>query len=287
MRWYPLLKTMVVKEVRTSLRERQQIVGLVVLLFVLVFLAGTGAGRFRALMQASATTRPATQATTLRAEFAHQPFPPLHVNSVRWAAVLVGMGVGLFVSLGLLLAAALATFAGEKDNGTLEVLLATPVEDTKLYLLKCASVLLPSAVLGYLFLLVPGALTMFLLRAELAAVPINLPLYVFVLSVPPVLLSNLILVAVAAAVSAKTNSLKGASQVFGAIMCAIIFTPTIILPAVAGLPGARQWLRHAAGSWITQGFATQYLTVLAALAVVAAICLAVGRALFRRDRLLA
>ncbi|MGA2498751.1 MAG: ABC transporter permease subunit [Tepidisphaeraceae bacterium] len=287
MSWYPLLKTMVFKEVRTSLRERQQVVGLVVLLLVLLFMAGTGATRFRALIRASATTRPTTQATTLQAQFASQALLRPHLTSVRWAAVLAGSGVGVFVSLGLLLAAALATFAGEKDSGTLEVLLASPVEDTKLYLLKCISVLLPSAVLGYLFLLVPGALAMFLLRTELAAAPINLPFYVLVLSAPPVLLSNLILVAIAAAVSAKTSSLKGASQVFGAIMCVIIFTPTMILPAVCSAPAVRQWLARTGGRWITQGFAVQYVAVLVVLTVVAVICLAIGRAFFRRDRLLA
>ncbi len=286
MRWYPLLKAMVVKEVRTSLRERQQLIGLVVLLFVLLFLSGTGASRFRALLQASATTRPTTQATTLQSQIAQQVLLPPHLTSVRWACVLAGMGVGVFFSLGLLLSAALATFAGEKDSGTLEVLLASPVEDTQLYVLKCISVLLPSAVLGYLFLLVPASLTLFLLRSELAVVPINLPLHVLLLSVPPVLLANLILVALAAAVSAKTNSLKGAQQVFGAIMCVVIFTPTLILPAVLGLPAVRHSLKHAAGRWIAQGFALQYVTVLAALTVLAIICLAIGRAFFRRDQLL-
>ena len=287
MSWYPLLKTMVVKEVRTSLRERQQLVGMVVLLFVLLFMSGTGASRFRALLHSSVTTRPATQPAMSHAQLAGQILASPHLTSVRWACVLVGMGTGVFFSLGLLLSAALATFAGEKDSGTLEVLLASPVEDTQLYVLKCISVLLPSAVLGYLFLLVPAVLAMFLLRTELAAVPINLPLHLLVLSLPPVLLANLILVALAAAVSTKTDSLKGAHQAFGAISCAVIFTPTLVLPALASIPTVRQWLKHAAERWIAQGFAVQYVLVMAVLAVVAVVCLAIGRALFRRDRLLA
>jgi hypothetical protein len=295
MRFWPLLRAMIVKEMRTTLREKHQLLGIAVSaigIIVATAVAGTQlarAGRHVPIPAALTRPAPATQvaATPSTQEILVTAAMQQTVLIWRWCAILLGVGVGVFFSLGYLMTAALASFAGEKDAGTLEILLASPVPDTKLFLLKCVSVLLPSALIGYVLLAAPMAAVPFVMGDLLAHVPVNVPFHVLVLSVPVTLLLQITLVALAAAVSAKAETLKGASQVFGAVIFVVIFGGAYGLPLLYRYTAIGNAAGVAMRAWLNLPFAAQYGSLLAVLIVPAVICVAVARALFRRDRLLA
>ncbi len=295
MKWWPLLRAMTVKEMRTTLREKHQLLGIAVSaigMVVATAVAGTQlAHGIRHSPIPGATTRaaPATQSapTPSTPEVLVAAAMRQTVLIWRWCAILLGVGVGVFFSLGYLMTAALASFAGEKDAGTLEILLASPVPDTKLFLIKCVSVLLPSVLIGYVLLAAPMAIAPFVSGDLLAHVPISVPFHVLVLSVPVTLLLQIILVALAAAVSAKAETLKGASQVFGAVIFVAIFGGAYGLPLLFRHTAIGNAAGEAISAWLKLPFAAQYGLLISALIVPAAICVAVARTLFRRDRLLA
>lgn len=294
-----LLRAMIAKELRTTLRQRQQIWGLIITLLVFVFVIGMGVREYSQRTRspvasgahvqaapppetrpaASAASRPATASSLNRV-------PQLDAMIIRWISIGLGAGLTLFLSLGYLLAATLATFAGEKDNRTLEILLASPVDDTTLFVTKCLSVLLPMSAIGYLLFLIPASVAAFLLRSELARLPISIPVHALLLSIPVMLLVSASVVALGAAVSAKSQSLKGASQVFGALFFIVFFGGGYGLPLILRFTPLGPPVRAFGKAWLQMPFIAQYAAALLVLAVPAAILTLVALALFKRDRLL-
>jgi len=281
---------MVLKEVRTTFRERSQMLGLVVaviMLFVIVtasLLPALGALRLRGM----ATTGPATQTSATQPEVAGPPIPAMKQNkSMRLIAVSVVAAIGFFFSCGYLFAATLATFVGEKEAKTLEILLASPLSDRKLYLVKCISVLLPSLTMALGFSIGVSALLLLLIPHNVVESTVQLVLMAVLLSAPAIALFQLWFVGIGAAISARTETMKGAGQVLGVVFLVLVFGTVYGLPLLATL--VPSLIAPAIGVLRTlgeAGFAVDYLIVLMFLAVPAMVFIGVGRWSFRRDRML-
>ncbi|MGE5609554.1 MAG: ABC transporter permease subunit [Bacillota bacterium] len=290
-----VLRAMIVKELRTTLRERQQAWGFAITLLVLGFMSivltqklqpAARAIRMRDVATSTAPTQPATRPSVTQT-LSQLPWGYVDPAVIRWICIGFGTAVSLLFAMGYVISATLASFAGEKDTKTLEILLASPITDTNLFVTKCLSVLLPTCVIGYLMLLIPAGLSLVLLRREFAQVPIHVPFHVLVLSLPIILLIEASLVAIGAAISAKAETLKGASQVFGGVCFVIFFGTAYGLPVLITFTGLRNPVIALGKAWITMPFVAQYAILLAALSAVALLFFLIGRSLFRRDRLLA
>lgn len=195
--------------------------------------------------------------------------------------------VSFLFSMGYLISAVLAAFVGEKEARTLEVLLACPLSDRKLYATKCVSVLLPAAAIGYLLAAIVLILVMVFTPAEVATLPPILLLYALVLGLPVIVLPQAFFVGVGAAISAKAETFKGASQAFGGVVMFLVFGIVYGIPMLLYFfPSIRAPAVAFGQKWLAMAFLTQYGSVLLVLAVPAAIALAIGRISFRRDRML-
>ncbi|MGA2229750.1 MAG: ABC transporter permease [Tepidisphaeraceae bacterium] len=273
--WH-LLRVMLLKEIRTTLRERSQVLRMVMSVIVLVLVMGNTmyqmshlSRRFRAMPHTSAPV--------------HQVEEPAILN---WAPILGATGGGFFFSTGYLIAAILACFVGEKENRTLEILLASPLSDLKIFLLKAASVLIPSALLGAAM----GAVGTLAVSVMLPPSAQSLPqMFVtgLLLGLPALILLQTCIVGLGAAISVKAETMKGAGQTLGVVMTVMIFGLAYGLPMLLrSTPGLQQPLSDAVGQFMTLSFSAQYGLLLAALAIAAIILLGIGRMLFRRDRML-
>jgi ABC-type Na+ efflux pump permease subunit len=241
--------------------------------------------RTRVAATQAAQTQPTTR--TAREEvLAQVPWGFVDPMVIRWICIGMGTAVSLFFAAGHVMSATLASFAGEKDTKTLEVLLASPIGDTNLFVTKCLSVLLPTSVIGYVMLLLPTGVGLVLLRRELALVPIHVGLHVLVLSVPVVVLTEASMVAIGAAISAKAETLKGAAQVFGGVFLVIFLGLGYGLPLLISFTRLREPAIAFGKAWIAMPFLAQYGILLIGLGISALAFLLIGRSLFRRDRLL-
>lgn len=262
-----LLRAMIAKELRTMMRERGQLVGLVVAVVAVFLPVSMGTMHWGAIPKDG------------------QGWPAGDILVARWVSVMAGAGIGAFMGLGYVTAAVMASFAGEKEAKTLEILLAAPIGNTRLFLLKCMSVLLPAVLAGCVFQVVAIVAGEIAFRQAMASVPINIPIYVF-LGMLPVVLLDIALVGFGAAISAKAETVKGASQVFGAVTVLPFFAIPLVVRAVPKHVLASSGIIHLAKGWLAMPFAVQYICLLGALCVPAMLSLAVGRALFQRDRIL-
>jgi ABC-type Na+ efflux pump permease subunit len=267
-----VLWAMILKELRTTLRERQQLVGLLISVISMV------AGAAVPAMQSGDNLR------KVAAEAQH--WGVIQMSAARW--VLIGMGgaMGLFFTLGYVISAVVVTFAGEKESKTLELVLASPVSSTLLFVGKCIGVIMPSLLIGWSLLLVLAGAAQFFYGPVLARLPIAWAFYLLVLSVPVFALPGLFLVGIGAAVSAKAETAKGAGQVLGAVFFVVFFGGGYGLPLLVRFTRLGPPLLEVGKAWMTWPFAVQYAALLAVLAVPALLSLAMGRLLFHRDRLL-
>jgi hypothetical protein len=251
-----LLRGFLAKEVRTLIRDRQQILGLAVFALSMGFLAY--------LMQAT----PAASAFLMYPQIA-----------------LLGAAAGLssFVSF-MAVPLALAAFVGEKEESTLEVLLAAPIPDRMLYLLKCLGIVLPMAGVGYTFL---GAGVLYGLLAHqalLAGLGPGRFAATVLLSLPFPMLFTALQVGLAGSISVWADTKKGAEQLFGAVMVAGLFGGALVALLLAKSPLRQPLLRFGVW-WLAQPFAFQYGSLIGLLALLAAVLLSAGAALFKRERL--
>lgn len=278
MNWWAVLRVMILKEWRTMVRERNQLLAMAVVVVVMSVAIGTSMTSVRRDLRRKAT--PATQV--------HHEAPPSRqaVMVARWVCIGIGAGFGLFFAFGYLVNAILASFVGEKEAKTLELLLATPLSDHRLYAAKCLSVLLPMAAMGYAFVLA-GVIVCYAVFGEVVAMaPVNPPLYALGLSVPVLLLAESVFIGLGAAVSATAETTKGAGQVLGVVFFVIMFGGGYGIPLLVKFTSLRQPLVALGKAWLDFPFVVQYAMVLGVVGVPALICLAVGRASFKRDRLL-
>lgn len=112
-----LLRAMVVKELRTFLRERNQWLGLLMpILICMIVICALGYTYRTARLEDPRihSLLTATQDWSREAEMA-----------LRWGGIGVGVAVAMFLALGYLVPTILGSFAGEKENHTLEVVLAS------------------------------------------------------------------------------------------------------------------------------------------------------------------
>jgi uncharacterized membrane protein SpoIIM required for sporulation len=172
----------------------------------------------------------------------------------------VGAFFVVFLPASFSLVLALESFSGERERNTLEMLFATPLRESEIYLGKIGAVLVPSLGLSYSALAVYTVAIVGLLRylpgAELP------PLVVVTLA------QALVMVSGATIVSSQTKTLRSAN----------VMASFIILP-MSGVIQAESVLIISRLEWVLWGVA-------AALAVVATLLLRLGIAGFSREGIL-
>jgi len=300
-----ILRAFIFKELRTMLRERYQFMGIIVSIIVLAsILASVGYQASQASRQsrvvvtpiesmpAAPQTAPTTGLSTAPAATGATPpgetedWTPPKLAAMRWVFIMGAVGVALLFSMGYLMTAVITSFAGEKEARTMEILLSAPIGDSALFFTKCLSVLIPMVIIGYILLLVPALAGMIMLHSELSHIPIHVGFYALVLSVPPLLLVQAAIVGIGAAISAKSETVKGASQTLGVLFVVLFFGLGYGLPLLFRYTALRAPAIAFVKSSIVLPFAVQYLIMLAVLLIPVVFSFAAGRALFQRDRLL-
>jgi ABC-type Na+ efflux pump permease subunit len=282
---WSLLWVMVLKEIRTTFRERSQVRGIGVSVLVMVLVLGS------TLYQAKGRSRHFRPSPTIT-KIAHAParaaqHPTMPSALLHWMAIGIAVAVGFFFSMGYLMSAVLATFVGEKEAKTLEILLASPLSDGKLFAIKCISALLPSVGIGYAFAVASALLAGIFVPADVIALPARLLLSALVLSLPVLILVQLWFVGIGAAISARAETMKGAGQIFGVVFMVLIFGTAYGVPfLLAFFPSLHSPLLRLGDAWLKLPFATQYGSALLLFGIPAVAFITIGRACFRRDRML-
>ena len=327
-----LLRVMIVKELRTLMRERGQVIGLVVavvfgLIWPVFMVTRLIPDKVEQTARRATPNHPADLApdhTILPADESSDSFQPTDpsagspptgppsnptvkpidpmsllvgegdtldpavIKGLRWAVIGVGCFGGFFVASALGAAMALGSFAAEKDENTLEVLLATPLSDTRLYLLKYLAVTIPCLAVTYITLLLFAMTAGFWGVARLPpAWGYQLWLAV-ALAAPAPLLMIAILTGLQVCVSARADSLKGAGQLFGITFMVLVFS-IVVIPLLIRylLPEAGQ---RAVGdlmlAWFGRPFAVQYVIVIGLASCLALAIFLVGLRLMNRERML-
>jgi len=204
--------------------------------------------------------------------------------AIRWLVILCGAGVGWYASL-FVLPLGFATFAGERERGTLEVILATPVPDTTLYAFKSLGVTIPGVGYSAVLLLLSLAYALGFHPEMTSVVPVSEILLGTLLSIPFLVMLCGIHVALGACCSVRAKTTQGAGMLLGGILSAAIFL-------VSGA-GAALFLTPAKGPVIEAllcfsrlAFVLQYLIVAAVFAAVWAALFFIGKALFVREKML-
>jgi len=282
-----LLWVMLAKEIRSTFRERSQVKGIIVSL-VMIFLIG-GNAYFRASRGVHRNTSPQAPGFTMPAPdgAARANAPPTPERILLWAAIAGTAGIGFFFSLGYLSAGVLACFVGEKEGRTLEVLLASPLSDRKLFFVKAVSVLGPSACIGVVMTVIALVVATASGMQELIHFSVPTLMAGLALGVPALVLIQSWVVGIGAAISAKAETMKGAGQTLGVVMMVFIFGSLYGVPMLlAAYPGIKPALIAQVMVWLDRPFATQYTLTLAILAIPSAACIGLGRTMFRRDRML-
>ena len=325
-RFSVLLRAMMAKELRTLLRERGQLIGLLVAVvfgigwpFVVVsrVLPEAMKDELRSPPGAQVQGAPSPETTEeirvdvdepaadLREEtqpvgVAEAPdavamlvgdgeqIEPTVVKVLRWSAIGAGCFGGFFVASALGAAMALGSFAAEKDENTLEVLLATPLTDTKLYLLKYLAVTLPCIVATYVII---GAFALVIAwwAGGRLSEGWNEQLHLAILfALPAPLLVIAILTGLQVCVSSRADSLKGAGQLFGITFMVGVFA-LIVLPMLIRLAlpeGVRDAIGDVVIGWFGRPFVVQYVIVMGLGAIVSLAIFVVGLRLMNRERML-
>jgi ABC-type Na+ efflux pump permease subunit len=275
-----LLRVFILKEVRTTFRERAQLRGLIVSVVVmLIAISGSlsNARRFEPRhVPAIAQSAPAVPAA---------PAPPQDIAAERWFAIGGGAFAGFFFSLGYLISATLSSFVGEREGRTLEILLSSPLSNGRLFLFKSISVLVPSAAAGCIFAGILAIVLIGFLHVVTAS-PVLILTAVF-LAPPIMILPQLWFVGLGAAISVRAETMKGAAQVLSVFMLIIIFGSAYGIPMLLrNFPGLQAPIMTFIRQWLALSFPIQYASVLLVLGTVAAVFLTIGRTSFRRDRML-
>ena len=272
---WALLRIMILKEFRVTFRERAQLRGLVVSVVVMVLaISGSFSNSRRAAMVrgAVAMSQPAVMT-------------PQEQSAERWIAIGGGAFAGFFFSMGYLISATLSSFVGEKEGRTLEVLLASPLSNRQLFFFKGVSVLLPSAAVGCLF---AGILATVLIGVLHVADPPAAVIGLAIVCAPPLMmLVQLWFVGLGAAISVRAETLKGAAQGLSVVFLVLMFGGGYGIPMLLrNFPDLQAQVSTFVGNWLRMPFGKQYLGVALVLGVVSSICIRIGRASFRRDRML-
>lgn len=277
---WSLLRVMILKEIRATFRERSQMRGLVLggaiifLVFGSMVYSGGRSHHHQSTTASAAASAKVAELAVLRPE-------------ALWLAIGVATAVGFFFSMGYLISAVLASFVGEKEGRTLEILLVSPLSDGKLFGIKCISTLLPSAAIGFLLAVVIAILASIFAQREFAGLPPAILLLAVLLSLPFLILLQLWVVGLGAAISVRAETMKGANQTLGIAIMVLIFGVAYGVPFLLTLfPSQRLPLMHLGMAWLKLHYLAQYGSLLLILGIPAVLLIGVGRACFRRDRML-
>ncbi|GEM_PF-1925261 len=306
-----LMKALLGKELRTMLRDRQQLFALVIGVASAVFTAVSievaamaerrqkeadkASREAEALLETAGEPGGGTRdepgdekekpagTTASRRAGAGPGFPM--TDGVRcWMVILAAAGMAWYGSF-FALPLALATFVGEKEKGTLEVLLMTPPSDRALYLFKFLSVTIPSSIYGGVLMVLLGAYVLILHGRELEGFTPGVIVAGALLSLPfPFLLSGFH-VGLGAICSVRARTTQGAGLLLGGLITVVLFA-VFGLAAVLFLTPLKEPAFRAFLWWIRKPFLLQYATVVALLVFLTAVSYGVGRALFRRETML-
>jgi ABC-type transport system involved in multi-copper enzyme maturation permease subunit len=278
-----LLRVMMMKEVRSTFRERAQLGGIAISILVLLVVMG---GAIYQTRNAAHRTHSNHHVVGLIARSA-LGIPGLSPPEVRWALIGACTFVGFFFSMGYLISAVLACFVGEKESKTLEILLAAPLSDSKLFTIKCISALLPSFGICVFFLSLIAILFNLFVPEDIANLSAGFLFSAVVMSLPILVMIQLCLLGLGASISLKSETMKGASQIFGVVFMVLFFGVGYGTPALLMfVPSLREFLLRWAMEAMKLEFVTQYGVVLLICCVPAVVLMGVARACFQRDRML-
>jgi len=259
-----LFWTLLVKEARSVVRDRQNLVGVASLAVTLAFVLWT----------VEQTAPPGDSATGLLGSD--------EVQTVRLVVLVIAQSLSAYASF-FAIPLALATFVGEKESQTLELLLAAPIPDARLYVFKVLSITILGAGFGLLLLVAFLGWAGVAHGAALARLPSGELALLVLAALPLPLLYTLVQVGLGACVSVRADSMKGAGQLLGGLY----------MLGFAGCGG----VMIALGKSRDQGlllidtvnelsFWPYYLTTFVGSGVLALLFLVVGGLLFRRERLI-
>jgi hypothetical protein len=201
-----------------------------------------------------------------------------------WIVIVCGTGVGWYAAL-FMLPLGFATFAGERERGTLEVILATPVPDATLYAFKSLSVTVPGVGYGGMLLLLSLAYALGFHPEMTRLVSAGEVLLGTLLSMPFLVMLCGIHVALGACCSVRAKTTQGAGMLFAGIITAAFLLITgagavlFLTPAEGPALEALLW-------FLRLPFVLQYLIVAAVFASAWAALFLIGKALFVREKML-
>lgn len=280
---WTLLRIMIMKEIRTTFRERSQIAGVAIGALMMVIVAGGAIYQTRNQSHHGRHNQHMVS-TLARSALGTPALPP---QALRWAIIGAGAFIGFFFSMGYLISAVLACFVGEKEAKTLEILLASPLSDSKLFGVKCVSTLLPSVAIGFFFIIAIAAGFNIFVPQDLAGLPAVVLFSSVALTLPILILVQLFFLGLGAAISLKAETMKGASQMFGVVFMVLFFgvgygSPFLLMWFPALRARALHWLMES----MKLNFAAQYGLVLILLCILAGVFMTAARLCFQRDRML-
>lgn len=209
--------------------------------------------------------------------------PPRSV--VRW--VLLGLAASLsFYGSFFAIALALANFVGERERGTIEILLSTPLTDRRIFLYKIASVTLLCSTAGYALLALGAAAGAFLAPAQVWEWVTLTDLFLCgALALPLPLICCGLQVGMGALCSVRAKTTQGAGQLFGGLIVAV-FIGLPSLGLAAELLGLTDPVFALGKLWLRFPFALQVLLAYGAILALLGGILRLGYALFTRERML-
>ncbi|HWB55024.1 MAG TPA: ABC transporter permease [Tepidisphaeraceae bacterium] len=276
-----LLRAMILKETRTTFRERSQITGVAISVLILMLVIGS------AFVQQRGHPHHPKKGPGVVKIVSGMAAENVPTAAVRWIAIGIATGAGFLFSMGYLISAVLASFVGEKEAKTLEILLASPLSDAKLFAAKCISALLPSACIGFGIACLIALLVGTLAPDDSVRLSGSALVFAVLLMLPILVLVQLWFVGMGAAISVRSETMKGSGQIFGVVFMVIFFGAGYGGPLLwQFVPSVRVPVMHFVTAWLAMRFASQYGSVLLLFGVPAIIFLAIGRASFRRDRML-
>ena len=259
------LRALVGKEVASFRRDRQQFMGLLILVLFLGFF----------VLQ---------WALVLRRQAASPQFPVFFgLGPILWILLLFG-GLSWFMTL-FVIPSALDSFAGERERGTLEGLLVAPLSDRWLYRLKVLALVLPFGGLSGVIVLVMGLIAILSdprATHTLGLLTLGLPLLLWL---PVHLLLTTLQVGLGVCCSIRSQTRKGAQMLHGLFSLGF-FTATAIMFAAALLLAVltqRILVGHSWQPWLMIG---AYLGLLTGLGGLCLLPLVLGRGWFDRESLL-
>ncbi|MCC7409587.1 MAG: ABC transporter permease subunit [Phycisphaeraceae bacterium] len=283
MRAMRLMWVFFVKDSRSLLRERGQVVGLVMMLVIPV----VGAG---AMIWSEREDRAAREAATTQEA---APLPrfeaPREVQeeagrAAKWAMIGLAAGAGFFGSMFFGATQSLASFAGERDERTMELLMASPLSEGAVFWLKTGAALLPAVGMSYLLAGVVWVMGRWLAPLEGMVLPEGVVREGMLWALPAPAVIALLLVGLSVLASVRAETIKGAGQMLGVIMMMLYIVPMVGVFAVKQF-GMNEWVSAVGRWWLGLSFGGQYAVAMSVPAGLGVVLIGLARWGFSRERM--